>query len=138
MVTKAHIAGGLLAASLAMAVHARSVTSLGITEVGKSKESRQAAALSCRSFRPSLPQMMDYFRRAEPIPTPTYVSQYYSPCYARGTVTFSDGHAGQWTLMSSGALSLIWNEGGSVYLLARPNPWRDPFGGSYHPKEVGL
>jgi hypothetical protein len=57
---------------------------------------------------------------------------HYSPCYAIGTVTFSDRSSGDWVIYSGGTASLTWSLGqDKVNLFYEPNQWHDPFAGMY-------
>ena len=118
------------------AVQARSVKSVTIMETGKADDPSSGDA--CQGFVPTPKQVATYFLQAYPIPSPVAMNRYYSPCFARGKVTFSDGYSAKWTLSSSGAAVLNWDEGGDTYLLYRPSPWRDPFGSRYEGEDVGM
>ncbi len=61
----------------------------------------------------------------------------YSPCYAVGTLAFSDGHFGTWTLYSSGTAILSFNRGDVVNLYFQKNRWRDPYACTYGLGDVG-
>lgn len=108
---------------------ARGVDEVTITVVGKSLENDDASIEQCKLFRPTVKQVRLYFSKAYPVPPVVTADRYYSPCYAEGRVTFSDGLSGTWRLYSSGAAGLNWMDGGGVNLLYRKNQWRDPFGG---------
>jgi hypothetical protein len=128
--TRAWVAciGAVLGALPALSL-ARDVNQVTITEVGKSLENDEASIEQCKSFRPTVKQVRLYFSKAYPVPPVVTADRYYSPCYAEGRVTFSDGLSGTWRLYSSGAAGLNWTLGGGVNLLFRKNEWRDPFDG---------
>jgi hypothetical protein len=86
----------------------------------------------CKGFRPTVPQIKRFFLRAYPVESYMITTERYSPCYAGGTITFSDNSQGDWWLYSGGTATIHWNGGDSVDLLyKRRNGWRDPFAGGY-------
>ena len=120
---------GILSMSMGMA-SARSVSEVKIAVTGRSEYTDEHATAECKAFQPTIKQVKAYFERAYPVPPRFTMDTYYSPCYAEGTVEFSDGSRGEWRLHSSGAAGMDWlGSSGGVQLLYRKNAWRDPEGG---------
>lgn len=109
-------------------MHARSVESLRIDRVGQVDENlkNEFAAKACRKFRPTTAQIIRFFNRAYPVEAYVTTNERYSPCYATGSLRFSDGSFGQWVLYSSGGAMFTFNRGDVVFLLHKKNGWHDP------------
>lgn len=116
----------------AVAGHARDIKHISMVTSGLSKDTSSIVAMNnCRSFRPTLDQVRAYFSKAYPVDRYWSAQTYYSPCYAEGTIEFSDGNRGTWILKSSGIGGIDWEQSGSVTLFHGKNPWYDPFEGMY-------
>jgi hypothetical protein len=76
-------------------------------------------------------QVRQYFNKAYPVPASLGAHDRYSPCYATGTIKFSDGNEGKWKIASGGTGTLFWNNGDAVTLFYRGYKWRDPFSCMY-------
>ena len=111
---------------------AREIKSVKIDESGivrpESDQKDQVLIDWCRAFRPTVPQVRRYFANAVPVPSVVTSHDRYSPCAAKGTVTFKDGFRADWILYSDGSARIDWEAGGHVYLLYKDNKWHDPFG----------
>lgn len=108
---------------------ARDIKSITITSTGLSNET--SITNVCAGFKPTLSQIRTYFSKAYPVDGYWSVHTYYSPCYAKGAIEFSDGNRGKWVLRSSGIGGIDWEMSGGVDLFYETNPWYDPFEGSY-------
>jgi len=111
---------------------AREIKSLNIEKSGiirpESEQTDEALIHWCKDFRPTLPQVRRYFSNAVPVPAVVSDHDRYSPCAAKGTVTFKDGFRADWILYSDGSARIDWQAGGHVYLLLKDNKWYDPIG----------
>lgn len=119
----------LLAILFSNLASARSVSELKIEESGRTLDPNTAEG--CEKFKPTTTQVKRYFSRAYPVEHHMITTTRYSPCYAKGTITFSDDSMGTWILYSGGTATIDWNRGRSVDLLYRKNGWHDPFAGMY-------
>ena len=129
MVNVRYLTLGIAVALLPMVLMARPVASVTVRMLGQSESSQASDQDICKSFKPTVAQIKRYFEHAYPVPAHMTMDTYYSPCYAKGHVVFSDGSEGDWRLRSSGAAGLEWSMGGGVDLLYLDNPWHDPQGG---------
>lgn len=122
-----------LAGSVAFGVssEARTVHKLEIKGTGLASESDEQSKELCKAFKPTLSQVWNYFNRAYHVESYIGTTERYSPCIAFGTLAYSDGSFGDWTLHSSGAASLIFNRGDSVSLFYKYNKWNDPTACTY-------
>lgn len=84
--------------------------------------------IDCKEFRPTARQIKHFFSRAYPVEGYVFMHSKYSPCYAKGSIDFADGHFGKWVLSSGGAASLTFNRGDHVTVYYPKNEWNDPFG----------
>ncbi|BCQ25575.1 hypothetical protein NK8_37530 [Caballeronia sp. NK8] len=111
---------------------ARGIKVVTIDEVGivrpESDQKDEALIVWCRAFRPTFSQVRRYFANAVPVPPVVTSHDRYSPCAAKGTVTFKDGFRADWILYSDGSARIDWQAGGHVYLLLKDNKWHDPIG----------
>ena len=80
----------------------------------------------CLEFKPTVVQMKRHLSDAYPVPDSIVFKDRYTPCYAEGTVVFSDGASGKWIIYSSGAGHLEFDLGGSASVFARGYKWNDP------------
>jgi len=110
-------------------VHAGTIKSISIKEIGKSSTEEDKDI--CKLFKPTLAQLRRYFNKALPVPDRVITTVRYSPCYAKGTLEFSDGYEANWVVSSGGGGGLDWLIGGRVYLLYKGNAWIDPYKGMY-------
>jgi len=79
----------------------------------------------CKEFKPSTVQIEHYFKHAFPVEGYMMNIERYSPCYATGSVTFSDNTSATWSLMSSGVSSFEFDSGEHLYLYYKYNRWLD-------------
>ncbi|MDF0605764.1 hypothetical protein HZU77_008875 [Neisseriaceae bacterium TC5R-5] len=114
-------------------LHARSIDKITITEAGRMStvESDKRYEPTCKQFKPTLKQVRNYFTKAYTVPGKLMVHDRYAPCYATGSIKYSDGFQGKWRLYSSGTAWLEWLDGGKIYLLYKKNKWLDPTAGMY-------
>ena len=117
----------VFAVSLAYGINseARIIQNLEIKGTELTTESDERTKELCKAFKPTLSQVWNYFNRAYHVESYIGTTERYSPCIAFGTLAYSDGSFGDWTLHSSGAASLIFNRGDSVSLFYRYNKWND-------------
>jgi len=113
----------------------RKVDEVVIESSGQSLNPKEAEF--CAEFKPTQAQVKRFFSRAVPITSNRTQHDWYTPCYAKGSVTFSGGGSGDWLLYSSGIAVLNWAyEKNELYLYnARNNGWHDPFECSYGPAD---
>lgn len=121
---------GLLAQA---SCEARGVASVAIEKVGAALLDRNASvAIECKKFRPTSEQIKLFLSKAYPVEERIVMHDYYSPCYSKGTVVFSDKSSATWVVYSSGAASITWGlSQQEVYLFYPKNQWHDPFKGMY-------
>ncbi len=111
---------------------ARTVKNVTIDEKGLNLDTADSNLdQGCKSFKPTTKQVRRYFTKAYPVDSYTITTARYSPCYATGTVIFSDNSSGRFQLSSGGSARLFWSRGGTVYLLYKHNQWHDPFSCTY-------
>lgn len=91
----------------------------------------------CKDFKPTLAQVRSYFNKAYPVEAYVVVTDRYSPCYAEGTLKFSDGSFGDWVLFSSGTASFTFNRGDHVNFYYKYNKWNDPTACTYGLSDKG-
>lgn len=126
----------LLLVSTGLGATQRSVVELTIRETGASEHADTVEM--CSRFKPTKAQLKRYLLRAYPVEGVLVVHDRYSPCYATGTIRFSDNSMGTWRLRSAGTAGVGWSRGGGAYLLHKyGNGWRDPFACSYGLGDVG-
>lgn len=113
--------------------HARGVQKVTLEQIGQALDDDDPMVIeACRKFRPSAGQIKIFFSRAYPVEQRYIMHDHYSPCYARGTVLFTDGSGGEWILYSGGTASLVWRLGqDKVNLFYGRNKWHDPFACTY-------
>lgn len=85
----------------------------------------------CDVFRPTVVQVKRYFSRAYPVDHYWFPKKFFSPCYAAGTVRFSDGSSGKWKLGSGGVAEIVWDINGRTIVYYEKNGWHDPMHGMY-------
>lgn len=111
---------------------AREIEKVTIKEVGivrpESNQNDHSLTDWCRAFHPTSSQLRRYFANAVPVPSVVTSHDRYSPCAAKGTVTFKDGFRADWILYSDGSARIDWEAGGHDYLLFKDNKWNDPVG----------
>lgn len=118
-----------LGISLSNFAASRTITKLKIIDSGLTLDS--STAEGCKKFKPTANQVKRFFSRAYPVEHYMLTTERYSPCYAKGTIKFSDNNQGDWWLYSGGTAVIEWNRGKSVDLLYKYNRWHDPFAGAY-------
>jgi len=116
----------------------RTVTGIQITEVGKSDDDNDELEKKyCKAFKPSRSEVKRFFLNAYAVPAKMGAHDRYSPCYAKGSVEFSDNTRGKWKLSSSGNGTLFWDTGDVAHLFHRGYRWNDPFACTYGPTSEG-
>ena len=115
---------------------ARSVKSLTIEASGQHQDDNDPTVPErCHGFKPTQREIRKYFNYAYPVEHYVFSHSRYSPCYAKGSIRFSDGEFGTWRVSSSGAAVLIFNRGDGVTMFYGHNSWEDPFEGMYDYKD---
>lgn len=106
----------------------RKIENLTIESSGLSlNESDEMMVSACKRFRPTFRQLRSFFLSSYPVPGVYMANDFYSDCYATGTISFNDNKSsGKWILYSTGVARIDWNHGGNVYLLYKRNKWHDP------------
>jgi hypothetical protein len=120
-----------VAVAFGVSSEARSVHKLEIKGTGLTSESDETTKELCKAFKPTVRQVRNFFSKAYHVESYIGTTERYSPCIAFGTLTYSDGSFGDWTLHSSGTASLIFNRGDSVSLFYKYNKWNDPTACTY-------
>jgi hypothetical protein len=115
-------------------VQARTVAQVIIEEDGMSMEPERMPIERCKYFKPNEEQVTHYFNYAYPIEADFATLERYTPCYARGTVTFTDHFSGEWILYSSGTASFNFRRGDFITFFYQYNDWYDPTNGEYGPR----
>ena len=104
----------------------RTVIEVTIEAVGLNGDPPERnSAEGCMAFKPTVPQVEHYFKHAFPVEGYMITTDRYSPCYATGSVTFSDNSSATWRLYSSGVASFFFNSNDHVYLYYKHNRWID-------------
>ncbi|SQJ19267.1 Uncharacterised protein [Serratia rubidaea] len=110
----------------------RKITEVKVNEMGKSEDESKNVTEGCRAFKISANEVKDFFSGSYPVPLMFNTHERYSPCYAKGTIAFSDNTRGKWKIASSGGGTLLWDTGDVVTLFYNDYKWSDPFEGTYH------
>lgn len=116
---------------LSIRAPARTVSKVVVESVGQSDIKEDPPSEGCKAFQPTVKQVREYFKNAYPVPANFGAHERYSPCYAKGTVEFSDKTSGTWKLSSGGTSTLLWSSGDAVTLFYRAYKWNDPFACMY-------
>lgn len=114
-------------------IGARSAKFATIEVNGLSEHSDDFAKRICADFKLHPRQVIFFFKRAKEIDSRTFTHDRYSPCYARGTVIFSDGTQGTWEIHSGKTALLTLEDGTGKILYCQQCRWKDPFEGGYSP-----
>jgi hypothetical protein len=115
-------------------VQARVVDSVIIEASGLSMEPERISTERCKSFEPTVEQVIHYFNNAYPVEADFATRERYTPCYAKGKLKFSDNFSGEWLLYSSGTASFNFQLGDFVTFYYQNNEWNDPTNGEYAPR----
>lgn len=75
-------------------IKARTITSIVISEVGKSDDDNELENKYCKSFRPTKNDVRHFFLKSYPVPAKIGAHDRYSPCFAKGSIEFSDNTHG--------------------------------------------
>jgi len=117
--------------------NARTIQNVVILETGRnSNSSDQRLSEDCKKFNPTARQVKEFFTKAYIVPNRFVVHDRFSPCYASGTLEFSDYGKVNWSITSGGAGGISWYEGEGVYLYYRSYKWFDPMACTYGDGEV--
>lgn len=109
----------------------RKITEVKINETGKSEDESESVKEGCLDFKITSSQVETFFSKSYPVPLKFNAHERYSPCYAKGTIEFSDNSRGEWKISSSGGGTLLWDTGDVVTLFYNDYKWADPFEGTY-------
>lgn len=112
-------------------VKPRAIAKIQIVETGKSDDDGEREVNECRVFKPTRYDVRQFFAKSYPVPAKMGLHDRYSPCYAKGSIEFTDNTRGKWKITSSGNGTLYWDTGDTVDLFYRDYKWRDPFACSY-------
>jgi hypothetical protein len=107
------------------------VTAVEISQSGQSEHTESIAQKQCQAFRLKPAQVKQFFRKAKMVDARVHVHERYSPCFAKGTVTWTDGHNGTWQIHSGGTGVVNTDDGRSLVLQCTTCKWFDPFAGGY-------
>lgn len=137
------VIGRLIVAVAALAfacqANARTIQNVVILETGLNAYPREPGLTeACKRFKPTARQVKDFFARAYPVPGRFGVHERYAPCYASGTMEFSDFGKVTWGLTSGGTASYTFDDGhgDTVKLYYRGYKWFDPTACEYGDGEV--
>ena len=92
------------------------IVSLAIENNGERSDIGYAPNLDCSRFNLAERDIKEYFQRARVVSRGDFMHQFdWSPCYARGTIVFSNGDKGVWVIQGFrlGSLDLI--DGRKIY-----------------------
>lgn len=109
----------------------RKIVEIVINETGKSEDDAENVKQGCRTFIITTNEVRQFFSKSYPVPINFNIHERYSPCYAKGTVEFSDNTRGIWKISSSGGGTLLWDTGDVATLFYNDYQWTDPFEGTY-------
>ncbi|MEJ8812222.1 hypothetical protein WKW77_14155 [Variovorax ureilyticus] len=115
----------------------RTVIAVQISEAGKSEDEGAWETRECEAFRPTKDEVKRFFLKAYPVPEKMGLHDRYSPCYAKGSIEFSDNTRGRWKIRSSGIGVLVFDTGDRVNMFYRDYRWKDPFACSYGLSDEG-
>jgi hypothetical protein len=110
----------------------RSIKEIRIHQVGQTSlhaflQAGRNSIKECRSFKPSMEQVEHHFKHAYPVDSQhADLFHLHSPCFANGSITFSDDSVAQWDLHANGALSLIFSNDDYVDLYYKHIRWIAP------------
>ena len=130
MVVRLIIAVAALA--FACQANARTIQKVVILETGLNKNPNEyGLSEACKKFKPTARQVKEFFTKAYIVPHRFSLNERYAPCYATGTLEFSDFGKVEWVVSSGGTGSISWDEGENVFLYYRGYKWFDPTACSY-------
>lgn len=112
-------------------IKARTIASIVISEAGKSDDDNELENKYCKSFRPTKSDVRLFFLKSYSVPAKMGAHDRYSPCFAKGSIEFSDNTRGKWKISSSGNGTLFWDTGDIDHLFHRDYKWNDPFSCTY-------
>lgn len=127
------ILGLIFTINVAFADHTatRTIIKIKIHETGKSEDESENVKEGCRVFKITEKDVGEFFSYAYPVPLNFTTHERYSPCYAKGTIEFSNNTRGKWKIDSSGGGTLLWDTGDVATLFYNNYKWTDPFEGTY-------
>ena len=118
--------------ALSCQANSRTIGKIQILQTGINATPNEAQLTKdCKLFKPAVNQIRNYFTKAYIVPHRFGLHERYAPCYAIGTLEFSDFGKVSWTLTSAGVGSIKWDEGEIVDLYYRGYKWVDPTACSY-------
>lgn len=97
-------------------VSIRKITEVKINETGKSKDGSGNVKNGWLAFKITEKDVRGFFSEAYPVPLNFNIHERYSPCYAKGTIEFSNNTRGKWKISSIGGGALRWDTGDVVTL----------------------
>ena len=112
-------------------IKARTIAEISISETGKSDDDNERENTACKDFKPTKNDVRRFFLKSYPVPAKIGLHDRYSPCYAKGSIEFSDNTRGTWKISSSGNGTLYWDTGDIDHLFHRDYKWNDPFACTY-------
>lgn len=123
----------LILATISTSVSSKDVNNVEILSIGIAYEGHsETEKEGCKLFRPTKEQIINFFKNAqEPEYGGSVEHKYYSPCISTGTVTFTDGTSGEWTIQSSGFGYATFGDKKSINFFYKDNNWVDPFQCAY-------
>lgn len=109
----------------------RTIVNVHISETGRSDDDTEREIKSCKAFQPTEKDIRSFFLKSYPVPAKMGLHDRYSPCFAKGSIEFSDNTRGTWKISSSGSGTLFWDTGDIDHLFYRDYRWNDPFACTY-------
>lgn len=129
---------GIMRSVAAGHIPLRKITEVKVDEVGKSEDTSENVRKGCQTFNITVAEVKDFFSKSYPVPLMFNAHERYSPCYAQGTIAFSDNTQGKWKISSSGGGTLVWDTGDVVTLFYNDYKWVDPFADTYTVEDESL
>lgn len=114
--------------------HIEQVKELSVAGTGLTLESRLrnlSMIEECENFQPTYKQIMKFFNNAQRVEGFIVTEDRYTPCYAKGKLTWRGGTGASWNLYSSGTASVRLDNGETIYLFQRDYQWFDPMECTY-------
>ncbi len=95
---------------------------------------------ACSKFKPTASQVKAFFAKAYPVPGRFGSHDRFAPCYASGTMEFSDFGKVTWGLTSGGTASYTFDDGHgeTIQLFYGGYKWFDPTACEYGDGELEI